>query len=250
MHLKLLVWFVNLVNRDWFLLVSGRIKVIHDRLFLKRFELLFCRFSKILWILQNLKIVFWRIIAVLASVRVKKIIVRIDIRDIDFFDQREFILMKEIVNLRLFGFSGLGGSFWVLAEGRSEFVWLVAVHVCGNVDLILSERFGEMGVCFNMRTLNNRRLHLQLNQMFPMLLIITLIMGHHMVLLHKHLSCTLDPLVPGHNFLRSYDLRSFGQLDDVVRFGDYAFRVIIPWFLSNDLDLLLLQRLIRGLFSR
>jgi len=101
-----------------------------------------------------------------------------------------------------------------------------------------------------MRTFNNRRLHLQLYQMFPMLLIIALIMLIHMILLHKYLPSAFDSLMPGHHFLRGDDLRSFGKLNDVISFRDDPFRVVVSGFLRDDFDLLLLQRLIRGLLPR
>ena len=80
--------------------------------------------------------------------------------------------MKQVLRLMLFRLCGLGGCFGVFSEGGGEFIGLVAVHVCGYVYLVLGEGFVELRVCFDMRTFNHGRLHLQLNQMLPMLLII------------------------------------------------------------------------------
>ena len=69
-----------------------------------------------------------------------------------------------------------------------------------------------------------------------------------MRMLHKHLPCTLNPLMPGHNLLRRYDLGSLGQLNDVVRLRDDPLGIIVPRLLGDYLNLLLLEGLVGGLF--
>lgn len=176
------------------------------------------------------------------------ILVRINIWNIDFFDYREIIHMScKVVDNLLFSvtFCWLRSCFWMFAKWRSEFIWLIDVHIGCNINLILGEDWRIWELILNMmNVLCQRSLHLDFRNVF----IVGLILRYHWRLLDKYLSCGFNSLVTWNRFLRRDYFRSFWNLDDVLCLWNNSLGIVVPWFLY-DFYLLVLYRLVGRLFT-
>ena len=127
-------------------------------------------------------------------------------------------------------------GFWMLSKAWRKLIRLIDVHVSSNINLVLCKCNWIWHLIFNMMSiLCYWSMHLKFDHH---VIIIGLIMRDHVRLLYESLTCAFNSFMAWNYLLRGDDFRSFGKLNNVVCFWDYAFRVVVSWFL-NDLNLLL-----------
>ena len=257
-HLIFRFRVLYLVNWYWLLLIARRTKLLNDRLLFVRFKFVNSHFdfSKIVCfcVLDAFKIMLSWIVCIKNSIRIKKILFRIYVWYVHFFNKRIIILLnliweviRSLRSLFCLGiFRRLRGCLWMLAKRRSKFICLIAVHVGSNINLLVKNRGRIWMLVFNMADRFNNWGLLRESYHFGFFIERNIRLNRNMRLLNENLSSALYSFMSWYHLLRGNNLRSFYELNEIFLSLDLPFWVIVSWLLYNLY--FMVNRLIWSLF--